>query len=105
MACLLVVAYAAEDLTAEESSRWRANGWGRHSGGGWYRVRSTPWGLRGRSSVYDQDAQAQNLNIDPNWSNPNIWNDPSWSTQWSNSWGNNWANTWGDNWNNWNQAA
>ena len=100
-----MLAYPSEDLSAEESGRWRGNGWGHHYGSGWSRVSSSPWGLRKTRSVEDQIAQAQTLNNDPNWSNANIWNDPSWSSHWANNWGNNWANTWGDNWNNWNQAA
>ena len=93
------MAFAFEDQTAEESGRWRGNGWGHHNGGGWSRVSSSPWGAHSRR--VRQVAQVQSLNNDPNWANAN-WNDPGWSNHWSNNWGNNWGNTWAENWQNWN---
>ena len=46
MACLFGLSLAAEDQAAEEIrlGHWEGNAWGRHNGGGWSRVGSSPWG-------------------------------------------------------------
>ena len=58
MACLLALAYAIEDQTAEEHRRlhwgargWNGNGWARHNGGGSSWVGRTVWGARGRRAA------------------------------------------------------